>query len=121
MKTSTRMRFLLATCLAVLATQGACYNDLTGQPADRAYISSIDPSTVVAGGAAFTLTVNGYGFEAADLLSWQGTPKSATLVSSRQLTAQIPATDISNPGLVQVAVYRPGGSYDAVWLKVKSP
>lgn len=121
MKTAMRIRFLLAACLAVPATQGACYSDLTGQPADRAYISSVDPSTVVAGGAAFTLTVNGYGFQATDVLAWQGAPKTTTFVNSRQLTAQISATDISNAGLVQVAVYRQGGSYDALWLVVRTP
>ncbi len=118
MTTSGYLRLLLAACLVLPATQAACYNDLTGQPGDRAYVASIDPSSVVHGGAAFTLTVHGYGFLQSDIVAWQGAPKAFTFVSDRELTVPVNASDITNAGLVQVAVYR-GSSYDFVWLQVK--
>jgi hypothetical protein len=121
MRSATHIGILFAACIAAAATQAACYNDLTGAPSDRPYVASLEPDSVVAGGAAFTLTVNGYGFQATDVLSWQGAPRAATFVSSRQLTAQIAASDIARAGMVQVAVYRSGGSYDALWLIVRSP
>ena len=121
MKPRSRIGILLTAVFAVASAQSACYSDLTGAPADRPYMVVLDPSAVVAGGAAFTLTVKGYGFLPSDLLAWEGSPKTATFVSSQQLTAQIAATDIARAGVVQVAVYRVGGSYDALYLVVKSP
>lgn len=124
MRPLTRIGIPLTIAVAMAGAQPACYTDLTGAPPDRPYLSSLTPSTVVAGGPSFTLTIKGYGFLPADLVSWQGAPKAATFISSQEITAQIDASDIAQAQTVAVAVYRTGGvspTYDQLGLFVKKP
>ncbi len=66
------------------------------------------PFAAAADGRAFTLTVNGTGFANGDTVFWQvGNTSSArqtTFVSTTQITAAIPASDIAAPGPVTVFV-----------------
>jgi hypothetical protein len=71
-------------------------------------ITTLSPTSAVAGGAAFTLTVNGTNFVAASQVSFNGGLKPTTFKSATQLTAAIVATDILNSGLVNVTVTNPG-------------
>jgi hypothetical protein len=66
-------------------------------------LSSLAPSSTAAGGADFTLTVNGSGFDAGTLVAWNGSNRSTTFVSATQLTASIPAADIAAAGTAQVS------------------
>lgn len=61
-------------------------------------ITSISPSTLPAGGAGFTLTVNGTNFLSTAVVLWNGVGLTTTFVSSTQLTAAVPASDIATPG-----------------------
>src|SRR5262249_30970819 len=61
-------------------------------------ITTISPTSAVAGGAAFTLTVNGAYFVANSVVRWNGTDRPTAFVSSNQVTAQIPASDIAATG-----------------------
>ena len=74
-------------------------------------ITSISPSSVVAGNAAFTLTVNGMGFVSGAALKWNGASRTTTFVSATQLQAAITAADIATAGTAQVTVFNstPGG------------
>lgn len=74
-------------------------------------ISSIQPTATQVGGTGFTLTVNGSNFTQTSMINWNGANIPATYVDNSQLTASIPATDIQDPGTVQVAVLNsePGG------------
>jgi hypothetical protein len=76
-----------------------------------ATISSLSPASATAGGAAFTLTVNGTGFVTGSAIYWNGTALTSTIVSSTQMTASVPATDLATAAIVavQVAVPTPGG------------
>lgn len=71
-------------------------------------ISSLSPASAIAGGAAFTLTVNGTGFVSGDTVNWGGTALTATFVSATQLTAAIPASLITTAGSASVTVVSPG-------------
>ncbi len=85
-------------------------------PANPApHIASISPTSVAAGGAAFTLTVNGTNFIATSTVSWSGQSRSTTFVSSTQVRAAISAADIAIKGIVQVSVSTPmpGGGTSA--------
>jgi hypothetical protein len=73
-------------------------------------ITSISPNSATAGGAGFVLTVNGKNFNSSSLVVWNGTSLTMSLVSSNQLTATIPATDIAQPETAFVYVYNPGSS-----------
>jgi hypothetical protein len=71
-------------------------------------ISSLTPSSVAAGGAGFTLTVNGTNFTSMSQ-AWFGTTwLSATYVSATQLTVKIPASLIASAGSIGVAIYISG-------------
>ncbi len=79
-------------------------------------ITSLSPNRATAGGAAFTLTVNGTGFVAASTVRWNGSDRATTFVSNTQLRASISAADIAAVGtaLVTVASPAPGGTSSAV-------
>ena len=65
-----------------------------------ATLTSLSPMSVPAGSPPFTLTINGSGFVAGGSLTWNGTTSLGpyTFVSSSQVTVQINASLIANPG-----------------------
>ncbi|HXB98779.1 MAG TPA: choice-of-anchor D domain-containing protein [Terriglobales bacterium] len=68
-------------------------------------ITSLSPASATAGGAAFTLTINGTGFTNDTYVYINGAYRAvATFVSSTQVTIPLKATDIATPGAFQVAV-----------------
>src|SRR6202789_1529660 len=66
-------------------------------------LTSLSPSTVQAG-VAFTLTVNGSGFDAGSVVIFNGNAVPTTFVSTTQLTASISASAISQPEPYTVVV-----------------
>ena len=72
-------------------------------------ITSLSPATAVAGGAAFTLTVNGSNFVPQSVVLWGGTAEPTTYLSANTLTAQIPAAAIAAAGSVPVVVQDQSG------------
>ncbi|HZV99039.1 MAG TPA: galactose oxidase-like domain-containing protein, partial [Methylophilaceae bacterium] len=86
-------------------------------------VSSISPTSAAAGGPAFTLTVNGSNFVAGSTVRWNGSDRTTTLVSATQLTAAIPASDITTAGTAQVTVFNPtpgGGTSSALTFTIGS-
>ena len=82
----------------------------TPPPADGTLaVTSLAPATATAGGAAFTLTVNGSNFVSGAQVRWNGTARPTTFVSATQLTTSIAAADIAAAGTAQVSVLHPGG------------
>ena len=80
-------------------------------------ISSISPTNVPAG-AGFTLTVNGANFSSASVVNFGGKAEPTTFLSATQLTAAIPATDVSTGGTPAVTVSNPGGASPAVTFAI---
>ncbi|MBI3423366.1 MAG: hypothetical protein HY011_10540 [Acidobacteria bacterium] len=70
-------------------------------------LTGLSPSALAAGGSQFTLTVNGSGFVNGSVVRWNNSERVTTFVSSTQLTAQIPASDIANAGNANVTVFSP--------------
>src|SRR5208282_1824549 len=70
-------------------------------------ILTISPNSVVAGGAAFTLTINGTNFVASSMVNFGGAVAATTFVNSTQLTAAIPASSIVSIGTLAVTVTNP--------------
>jgi hypothetical protein len=73
-------------------------------------IATLNPSSATAGGAAFTLTVNGTSFGAKAVVNWNGAAQTAntTFVSGSQLTVAVPASAIATAGTISVTVTNPG-------------
>jgi Galactose oxidase-like, Early set domain/Calx-beta domain len=92
----------------------------TGTPAPS--LTTLSPNSRTAGGPAFTLTVNGSNFVSGSVVQWNGAARSTTFVSGTQLTAAIPAGDISAAGTAQVRVVNPGGATsNALTFTITSP
>jgi len=87
-------------------------------------LSSISPSSVSAGSGAFTLTLNGSNFVSGSVVRVNGSSRSTTFVSSTQLTAAIPASDVASSGSVSITVANSapgGGTSAAVTLTITNP
>jgi uncharacterized protein (TIGR03437 family) len=73
-------------------------------------ISGLSPSSALAGGPGFTLTVTGSGFLPGATVDWNGSPLATTYVNASQLTAQVLTSQIAAPGTASVTVVNPGGA-----------
>jgi hypothetical protein len=86
--------------------------------------TGLSPASATAGGAGFTLTVNGTVFVSGSVVSWDGSSRTTTYVSSTQLTAAIPAADIASAGTARVTVSSPapgGGTSNAQTSTINNP
>ena len=87
-------------------------------------ISSITPSSAVAGGPAFTLSLQGLRFVPASIVQWNGSPRSTRFIQNNlggYLQAGILASDIAHSGTAQVTVVNPapgGGVSNAVTFTI---
>ena len=87
-------------------------------------ISSLSPSSAVAGADAQTLTVNGSGFITGSAVTYNGAAQTATYVSASELTIQLSAADQVTAGSYPVAVTNPapgGGASTSVDFTVTVP
>jgi photosystem II stability/assembly factor-like uncharacterized protein len=85
---------------------------------------SLSPNSALAGGAAFTLTVNGSSFVSASVVQWDGANLATTFVNSGQLMAMVPASDITVAGTANVTVTNPGpggGTSNALTFTIDNP
>jgi hypothetical protein len=86
-------------------------------------LSSLSTTNVTGGGADFTLTALGASFVPSSVVRWNGSDRTTTYVSSSELQAAIPGTDLAAGGDVQVTVFNPapaGGLTSALMLHISS-
>jgi hypothetical protein len=84
-------------------------------------LSAVTPASAEAGGAAFTLTVDGANFVNGSVVQWNGAARPTTFVSPTRLTAAVPATDIAAEGSALLTVANPapdGGTSNALTFQV---
>jgi hypothetical protein len=108
-----RISLLLALLSATLWAQNNAL-PLVNQP--------LLPTTIVPGGSAFTLAVNGTGFATNAVVNWNGSPRPTTFVSSSSLQASITAADIAKAGTGTITVTNPapgGGTSLPVYFFVR--
>ena len=82
------------------------------------------PDAVAPGSPGFTLTVNGTGFVSNSQVSWNGNSRTTAYVSSSQLTATIPASDLAKASTASVTVSNPGpggGISNPAYFEVITP
>jgi hypothetical protein len=70
-------------------------------------IDILTPSSAIVGGPAFELTVTGTGFASNSIVRWNGSNRTTTYISSSELRASIPASDIATLGIASVTVHTP--------------
>jgi len=87
------------------------------------FLGNIAPAIANAGGAAFTITVNGSGFLPGSIVYWGTSALTTQFVSSTQLTATVAAAEIATPGATALNVQTPapgGGTSDVLQFEVDS-
>jgi hypothetical protein len=87
-------------------------------------VTALSPASVMAGDAAFALTVDGSNFVPGAVVRWNGSDRATTFVSSTQLTAAIPASDVATAGSANVTVLNPapgGGTSTALAFTANQP
>jgi len=87
-------------------------------------ITSLNPNSTTAGGAAFTLMVNGTGFVNSSTVWWNGSLRTTQFVNATQVTASITAADVASAGTASVVVQNPapgGGSSPAATFTINNP
>jgi hypothetical protein len=111
--TETLEAIAAATGYTTSAVASAVYTIANPAPA----ISGVSPAFTNSGGAAFTLAVNGSGFISGSTVYWGAAALTTAYVSATQLTAQVPAADISAAGTNSVTVQTaaPGGGTSNAW------
>ena len=75
-----------------------------GTGATTPAVTSISPTSIPAGSSALTLTVNGSGFVSSSVVQVNGNAETTTYVSATQLTATVPASQITKGAQLAVAV-----------------
>src|SRR6266851_4413622 len=88
-----------------LLTIGLALGSVSCGVCSRPSISSISPSSAIAGGNQFVLNVNGSDFRRNSLVIWNGSFLVTGFVNSHQLAVAISAADIAQPGSVLVFVF----------------
>jgi hypothetical protein len=106
MKTESALVWLLTLSIMVHLTACGSGSAAPAQPtvAQAPSITSFSPPNAVAGGPQFTLTVNGANFVTGAVVTWSGSSRATTFVSSTQLSATILASDIATSGNANVTV-----------------
>jgi len=87
-------------------------------------LTNMTPTSALAGSGGFTLTVYGSNFVPGAAVRWNGANRTTSFVSSTQLAAAIPASDIAVAGTAQVTVFNPapgGGTSNAQTFTINNP
>jgi hypothetical protein len=86
-------------------------------------ISSIAPSTVLAGNAAMTVTITGTGFTPSTVIELAGVSEPTTYVSSTQVTAVIPTSQLATAGTASIVASNGGTSIStgSISLQINNP
>ena len=112
MNTLTKMKTVNTMLLvaAILSCLACGYSSKSTPPAAGKVpaIAQLAPANMTAGGAGFTLTVDGTTFNTNAVVNWNGAAQKTVYVSSGQLTVAIPASAIATAGTIQVTVTNPG-------------
>jgi len=85
------------------------------------FLVSLNPQTVAVGGPSFTLTLNGTNFRPGAVAYFYYTPLATTVVSDRQIRAEVPASLIQSGGRIPISVANPdtGGISNRLFVEVR--
>lgn len=85
-------------------------------------LTAVSPSSAPAGGPNLALSVSGAGFVRGSTVLWNGSERTTTFVSSTELVAYLPASDVAAAGSAAVTVASPtpgGGTSSAAAFTVE--
>lgn len=109
MRTLKTVVLVSLTAIATACGYGSKNYNTTPTAGAMPAIVQLSPGSTAAGGAAFTLTVNGSNFRTKAVVNWNGVAQTAstTFVTNNQLMVAVPASMIANSGNVQITVTNP--------------
>ena len=81
----------------------------------------LGPNATTPGGQGFTLKVNGTGFVSGSSVTWNGSPRATSFISSTKLTALITAEDVESPGTAWVTVVNGNASSNVAFFEITNP
>jgi RHS repeat-associated protein len=87
-------------------------------------ISQLSPANVVAGGADFTLMIDGSKFFSTSVVAFDDTALETNFINSRQLSVQVPAALIAQAKIAAITVTNPepaGGTSDPATFTINNP
>ena len=79
-------------------------------------VTAVTPSTVLAASSDLDLKIAGNGFASGDTVTANGTTLLATVVSPTEIDITVPATLLTTPGNVQVAITTPAPASQTAYL-----
>lgn len=97
---------------------GSNYNGMNSGPGVVPNISQLIPHSVTAGGSGFVLTVNGTNFGTGSAIYWNSVSHNASYLTGQQITTTISASEIANPGNVEVYVRNNGQNSNTIMFTV---
>jgi Leucine-rich repeat (LRR) protein len=109
------------TIQVTVAAGGVTSNSATFSVIAGPTISSLNPSTMTAGAAAFSLTVNGTGFASISTVRWNGASLPTTFVSATQLTASVAASLVAMADTATVTVVSGTLASNGVSFSITAP
>lgn len=117
---NNRIRRIAAALVACVRTGTITISGANPPPT----LTSINPNSALLNSGEFTLTANGSNFAPSSVIRWNGQTRQTNFVSGTQLTATIPASDLSSAGTAQVTVFTPspgGGTSSAQTFTITQP
>ena len=85
-------------------------------------LSSMSPSSTIAGTGAFTLNLTGLRFVSGAIVKWNGLNRTTTFTSATQLSAAITANDVLGAGTASITVQNPNGeTSNALTFTISTP
>lgn len=97
---------------------------ITSAPSSLPVISSLSPSSAVAGSSGFALTINGTNFVSESTVSVNGSTRATNFINSSSLQTSISSSDLVEAGSLQVVVVNPppgGGASSPFAFGVTNP
>lgn len=87
---------------------GIASSPCTSTPGRTAYLEFFTPLTAKAGSGPLTIKVYGVNFACGAETTWNGKALSSTVVSSTEMTAVIPESDLAEKTAASINVENPG-------------
>src|SRR5271168_3181078 len=120
---------LVLLCLAIptfwlCACGGGATSTVQIQSNPTPVIGSLSPSSITAGSAATTVTVNGSGFIPSSTVQWNQSNRATTFVGSQQLQVALTAADLAAGATGQIVVVNPapgGGASNLEAFQINNP
>lgn len=106
---------VLGTLLAITLACGYSSKNYSSGASNMPAISQLNPGSVNAGDAAFTLTVNGSNFASKAVVNWNGNAQTTTYMTNGQLTIAVPAAAVAMAATIQISVTNPAISGNGMY------